>query len=129
MAFEVIDEWMANIAAHPKRGVAGNKPDRAVDSCFATDGSLIASGEHVWDGVIDDRPDGACTGLFPIYSTSRRQAGGPYEGGIWKCQYPVGEQGDRRGALRRLGAHRCRARPPAGGLPRRRVRLHQARRR
>jgi hypothetical protein len=86
MAFEVIDEWMANIAANPGGGVAGNKPDRAVDSCFATDGSLIASGDGVWDGVLDDGPDGACTGLFPIYSTSRRQAGGPYEGGIWKCR-------------------------------------------
>ncbi|MGH9288592.1 MAG: DUF6351 family protein [Acidimicrobiales bacterium] len=86
MAFEVIDEWMANIAAHPERSVAHNKPDRAVDSCFDTNGNLIASGRRVWDGVLDDRPDGACTQHFPIYSSSRRQAGGPFEGGVWKCQ-------------------------------------------
>jgi Tannase-like family of unknown function (DUF6351) len=86
LAFEVIDEWMANIAAHPDRSVAGNKPERAVDSCFDTDGNLLASGRRVWDGVLDDRPDGACTQHFPIYSSSRRQAGGPYEGGVWKCQ-------------------------------------------
>jgi hypothetical protein len=86
MAFEVIDEWMANIAAHPRRSVAHNKPDRAVDSCFATDGSLIASGRQVWDGVLDDGAPGACTQRFPIYSSSRRVAGGPYEGGVWKCQ-------------------------------------------
>ncbi len=85
MAFEVIDEWMANIAAHPDRSVARNKPSRAVDSCFATDGSLIASGRRVWDGVLDDRAPGACTQRFPIYSSSRREAGGPYEGGVWKC--------------------------------------------
>jgi uncharacterized tannase-like protein DUF6351 len=85
MAFEVIDEWMANIAARPDRSVARNKPDRAVDSCFATDGSLIASGRRVWDGVLDDRAPGACTEKFPIYSSSRREAGGPYEGGVWKC--------------------------------------------
>jgi len=91
MAFEVIDEWMGNIARRPWRGVSGNKPARAVDSCFATDGSLIASGRHVWDGVLDDRPAGACTERFPIYSSSRRQAGGPYEGGVWKCALqPVG---------------------------------------
>jgi hypothetical protein len=86
LAFEVIDEWMANIAARPRRGVAGNKPDRAVDSCFATDGSLIASGRHVWDGILDDDDPGACTQQFPVYSSSRRVAGGPYEGGVWKCQ-------------------------------------------
>ncbi len=86
MAFEVIDEWMANMAAHPERSVAENKPDRAVDSCFDTDGNLIASGQGVWDGVLDDRPAGACTERFPIYSSSRRQAGGPFEGGVWKCQ-------------------------------------------
>ncbi|HEY8545312.1 MAG TPA: DUF6351 family protein, partial [Acidimicrobiales bacterium] len=86
MAFEVIDEWMANIEAHPQRGVARNKPARAVDSCFATDGTLIASGRRVWDGVLDDRAPGACTQRFPIYSSSRREAGGPIEGGIWDCQ-------------------------------------------
>ena len=86
MAFGVIDEWMANIAAHPHRSVARNKPAQAVDSCFATDGTLIASGRHVWDGVLDDEAAGACTQQFPIYSSSRRQAGAPYEGGVWKCQ-------------------------------------------
>lgn len=92
LAFEVIDEWMANIAAHPQRGVARNKPDRAVDSCFATDGSLIAAGPHVWDGILDDRDPGACTQQFPVYSSSRREAGGPYEGGVWKCRLqPVGD--------------------------------------
>ncbi len=86
MAFEVIEEWMANIAADPHRSVARNRPARAVDSCFATDGSLIASGRRVWDGVLDDeRAAGACTQQFPIYSSSRRVAGGPYEGGVWKC--------------------------------------------
>jgi hypothetical protein len=86
MAFEVIDEWMANIDAHPERGVAGNKPERAVDSCFDTSGNLIASGQDVWDGILDDRAAGACTEHFPVYSSSRRQAGGPYEGGVWKCK-------------------------------------------
>jgi hypothetical protein len=85
-AFEVIDEWMANIAEHPRRSVARNKPERAVDSCFATDGSLIASGRRVWAGILDDRSPGACTEQFPVYSSSRREAGGPYEGGVWKCE-------------------------------------------
>jgi hypothetical protein len=85
MAFAVIDEWMGNIAANPGGGVAGNKPDAAVDSCFDAGGALVASGEGVWDGILDGGPAGACTELFPVYSSSRRQAGGPYEGGVWKC--------------------------------------------
>jgi hypothetical protein len=58
MALGVIDEWMANMAAHPEQGVAGNKPAAAVDSCFATNGSPIASGDDVWAGILDDRPAG-----------------------------------------------------------------------
>ncbi|MFA9430697.1 DUF6351 family protein [Egicoccus sp. AB-alg2] len=86
MAFEVIDEWMANIAANPQAGVAANRPDRAVDSCFATDGSLIASGEDVWAGILDDGPDGACTQAFPTYTTSRIEAGAPIDGDVFKCE-------------------------------------------
>lgn len=86
MAFEVIDEWMQNIEAHPERSVAENRPDAAVDSCFATDGSLIASGDDVWAGVLDDEAPGACTSQFEVYSSTRRVAGGPYQGGVFKCQ-------------------------------------------
>jgi hypothetical protein len=84
-AFLVLDEWIGNIQANPELGVAGNKPAAAVDSCFATNGSLIASGTGVWSGILDDDPDGACTQAFPVYSTSRIVAGGPIEGGVFKC--------------------------------------------
>ena len=84
-AFEVIDEWMANLRERPWRGVAGNKPPRAVDRCFTTAGVEIAAGDHVWDGILDDNPPGACTQLFPIQRSSRIVAGGPIEGGIFKC--------------------------------------------
>lgn len=85
MALDVIDEWMANIRKSPSASVAQNRPDRAVDSCFDTSGALIAKGPEVWSGVIDQKPAGACTQKFPMYSTSRRLAGGPYEGGVFKC--------------------------------------------
>ncbi len=85
LALRVIDEWMANIRAHPERGVSGNKPAAAVDSCFATDGSLIGAGDDVWAGILDARPPGTCTQLFPIHATSRIVAGGPIEGGIFAC--------------------------------------------
>lgn len=85
MALEVMDEWMARIRANPGAGVAANRPERAVDSCFDTRGALIASGNDVWSGVLDQREAGACTQRFPMYGTARTVAGGPIEGGIFKC--------------------------------------------
>jgi hypothetical protein len=85
-AFQVIDQWMANIKANPDKSVAQNKPPLAVDRCFATNGAEIARGNNVWDGILNDKPDGACTQVFPLYSTSRIVAGGPLKGGIYKCQ-------------------------------------------
>jgi hypothetical protein len=84
-AFAVIDEWMANVRAHPERSVAENKPAGAVDSCFESNGAPIASGPHVWDGILDSGPKGACAQRFPVFQTSRIVAGGPIEGGIFKC--------------------------------------------
>jgi hypothetical protein len=85
MAFEVIDEWMRNIEANPELGVAGNKPARAVDSCFDADGELLHAGDDVWAGVLDDAPAGSCTEQFPTYSTSRIVAGAPITGDVFKC--------------------------------------------
>ena len=84
-AFQVIDEWLANMRSNPAAGVSGNKPAQAVDSCFATNGSLIYSGADAWAGILDSRPPGPCTQAFPIYSTSRIVAGGPIEGSVFKC--------------------------------------------
>ncbi len=85
-AFAVIDEWMANIRANPGRSAAESKPLGAVDACFNADGSQIASGDGVWSGILDGGPAGACTQRFPLFSTSRIVAGGPIEGGIYKCR-------------------------------------------
>lgn len=84
-ALDVMDEWMMNILTNPWKGVKGNKPSQAVDRCFDASGNQIAAGQHVWDGILDDKPDGACTKVFKIYSTSRRVAGGPFKGSIFKC--------------------------------------------
>lgn len=86
MALDVLHDWITNIQANPAGGVGGNKPAAAVDSCFATDGSLLHSGDDVWDGILDDGAAGACTEEFPVHSTSRRQAGGPITGSVFKCQ-------------------------------------------
>jgi hypothetical protein len=84
-AIEVMDEWMKNIQKHPGKGIRGNRPPRAVDSCFDVTGKLIYAGDDAWDGILDDKPAGQCTERFPIYGTSRIVAGAPIEGGIYKC--------------------------------------------
>jgi hypothetical protein len=86
VALDVIDQWMLNLRAHPELGVAGNKPTGATDRCFDSAGVEIASGPSVWDGILDARPAGACTQAFPLFSTSRRVAGGPFEQSLFKCQ-------------------------------------------
>ena len=59
-ALAVIDQWMANIRDHPDLGVAANKPELATDRCLTTAGAEIARGPHVWDGILDNGPKGAC---------------------------------------------------------------------
>lgn len=85
MALDVLHEWLMNIKANPEASVAENKPQKAVDSCFDRTGKLLYSGEEVWNGIIDDQPLGACADIFPTYTTSRMEAGGPIEGSIFKC--------------------------------------------
>lgn len=84
-ALMVMDAWMANIRANPHLTIAQNKPAKAVDSCFDTDGKLMYAGADVWNGILDEKPAGACTQAFPLYGTSRTVAGAPIEGGIYRC--------------------------------------------
>lgn len=91
-AVAVLHDWLMNIRSNPEAGLAANRPDTAVDSCFATDGSLLARGADVWDGILDDRPPGDCTQRFPVYSTSRIEAGGPITGDVFKCELKSVEQ-------------------------------------
>ena len=97
MALAVMDQWLANLHAHPELGVAGNKPADAVDSCFATDGTLIARGTSVWNGIIDSAAPGACTQVFEIHGTSRTVAGGPFDEELYKCKLQPVEAALARG--------------------------------
>jgi hypothetical protein len=75
MALAVMDEWLTTRA----------KPAAAVDSCFATDGSLLYRGKDAWHGILDRGPAGPCTQRFPIHGTSRTVAGGPFDEQHYKC--------------------------------------------
>jgi hypothetical protein len=96
-AFAVIDEWMANRRANPGKSAAQTKPALAVDRCFDVNGNEIARGDGVWNGILDDGADGACTQKFQTYSTSRIVAGGPIRGGVYKCQTQTVDDAIARG--------------------------------
>ena len=97
-ALAVMDEWVRNIRRNPHKGIRGNRPVRAVDSCFDVNGQLIYAGKDAWNGILDDRPAGPCTQRFPIYSTSRIVAGAPIEGGIYRCALKPVDQAVADGA-------------------------------
>lgn len=84
-AFQVIDQWMANLEKYPGISVAEARPARAVDSCFAADGELQYAGADAWWGIIDDHRAGPCAERYKIYGTSRTQAGAPFTGDAYKC--------------------------------------------
>ena len=104
-----------------------NRPPAAVDSCFDTGGALIAAGEDVWDGVLDDGPAGACTERFadPLAAAAGRRR--PFRGGVFKCALqPVTEAvtGGLYGSWVPTAADE---RPPGGRSSRGRLRLHPSR--
>ena len=113
----MLDQWLKNIKAHPELGVGGNKPAGASDSCFNADGSLLATGPNVWNGILDSGPKGACAQAFPPFGTSRIVAGGPIEGGIFKCHLQPVEEGARTRPVRVVDADRRRGRPPEAIFP------------
>lgn len=84
-ALTVMDEWMQNIIANPRSSVVANKPADAVDACFTHTGEVIAAGEGVWAGILDEDEAGDCTLAFPVFTTSRIEAGGPITGDVFKC--------------------------------------------
>lgn len=96
-ALQVMDEWMENILARPHKGIAGNKPARAVDSCFDVNGQLMHAGKGVWNGILDTKPAGACTKEFPIYGTPRIAAGAPIHGQMYRCALIPVRQAVREG--------------------------------
>jgi glycerophosphoryl diester phosphodiesterase len=108
--FRVIDEWVLAIEAHPTGDVGASRPAAAADTCWDTDGTLLARGDDVWSGAVElietgrgawdgaapteveGVPVGDCAARFPLHSTSRIVAGGPVTGDVYKCHtMPVAE--------------------------------------
>jgi len=115
MALDVLEEWITIMKANPGMTAAQAKADMtsalATDACFGTDGTLIASGADVWDGILDDNATGRCLQEFEIYTTSRIEAGAPINGDRFDCDLvPVNQAIDEGyyGTWRPTAAQRAR---------------------
>jgi hypothetical protein len=87
-AQSMFDGWVAaykaDASADPQRvKVLRAKPTSAVEGCYdgATPPQFIAE-----PLVFSSMPVSKCSGLYPVYSNTRREAGGPIAASILKCQ-------------------------------------------
>lgn len=95
-ALAMMDTWLANRAKSPTLSAVATKPKQLQDACFDSQGTVIAQGKNVWQGTWNIDPkniaeaehinkQGACAKTYPIFSNSRIQAEGPWQGSIFKC--------------------------------------------
>ena len=97
-ALDVMDQWMESIRnTDQQQHIAVAKPSRAMDSCIDKDGEIIYADDDAWDGILNQNTKGECAKQFPMFSTSRMQAGEDIKGSTFKCQLKPIEQALRDG--------------------------------
>ncbi|MCJ8322068.1 MAG: DUF6351 family protein [Colwellia sp.] len=85
-AFKFMDKWLLALQNDSSGDVVAAKPVELKDSCFNDTGQVIANGVDVFNGEWNGQYDGKCQQVFPMFSTSRIQAGGTWAGDVLKCQ-------------------------------------------
>ena len=125
-ALLVLDRWLANIADHPERAWPGtSRPTQSTPASTWTGRCLHAAGT-CGTGSSTPVQKGECAAAFPPFGTSRTVAGGPIEGGIFKCRDAVRAPRNLARSVRVLASDRGRARPVGADLPVRCLRLPEA---
>ncbi|KZN34093.1 DUF6351 family protein [Pseudoalteromonas luteoviolacea] len=84
-AFEMMDKWLVALHSSDANTVASSKPKSLQDTCFNGDGSIYATGKSVFNGTWNNQASGKCQTRFPMFSTSRIEAGGNWDGAMFKC--------------------------------------------
>ena len=103
-AFDLMDIWLLKRTEFPKLNAAQSKPTQLKDTCFDDKGAVLAEGKDVWDGNWNDvgygnemLKRGACAEHYAIFSNSRIQAEGPWQGSVFKCYKIPFEQAIKQG--------------------------------
>jgi hypothetical protein len=84
-AFAMMDLWLLKRKENPELSAGESKPEQLQDSCFDASGRVIAQGEGVWHGNWNNQQEGVCAQHYAIFSNSRIQAQGPWQGSVFKC--------------------------------------------
>jgi len=84
-AFAMMDLWLLKRNKYPELNAEQSKPKQLQDSCFDASGAVIAQGEGVWHGNWNNQQEGVCAQHYAMFSNSRIQAQGPWQGSIFKC--------------------------------------------
>jgi len=91
-AFDLMDLWLLKRNAFPELNAVQSKPAQLQDTCFDDKGEVLAQGKGVWHGSWDAKrsetrelKQGACAKHYAIFSNSRIQAEGPWQGSVFKC--------------------------------------------
>jgi len=91
-AFDLMDLWLLKRNEFPELNAVQSKPAQLQDACFDDKGEVLAQGEGVWHGSWDvkrsetrELKQGACAKHYAIFSNSRIQAEGPWQGSVFKC--------------------------------------------
>lgn len=74
-AIEVMDRWLTQ----------QRRPQLATDSCFDKTGTVIYAGNDAWNNSFGEGKKSACEARFPLYTTSRIEAGDDLMGIRFKC--------------------------------------------
>jgi hypothetical protein len=103
-AFDVMDLWLLKRKEFPELNAGQSKPAQIQDTCFDDKGGVIAQGKGVWHGNWNGAGSGdktlkrgACADYYTIFSNSRIQAEGPWQGSIFKCYKIPFEQAIKQG--------------------------------
>lgn len=81
----MLDSAMDALALLDRYLSTATPPPEFTDKCVDASGAPIAAGPSVWDGILDNRPAGACTAAYPVLSSPRMVAGESIKGDIFKC--------------------------------------------
>jgi hypothetical protein len=84
----MFDSWMvaykSDTSADPQRvKVLRAKPRAGADGCYDRGTPPVFIAENL---VFSSKPVSRCSELYPVYSNTRREAGGPLAANILKCQ-------------------------------------------
>ncbi|WP_114324841.1 DUF6351 family protein [Candidatus Colwellia aromaticivorans] len=97
LAFKMMDEWLLALRSNPSFSTVEAKPKSLFDQCFSAKGEVLFKGKGIWDGQWNNKSEGECQKVYPMFSTSRIQAGSTWSGDMFKCQLMSVNQAMKQG--------------------------------